>query len=171
MRLHSISPRRAISERSSAARSRCANLKGLGQALNFRRIKITPGETLIIHYSVTGRLEITRQQSGSANPNSLAKPARISSFTGESRPKPAATFVPGVLKTPAHLNRDAGDRVARPRVAAEVAPISDQEFDELAALRKARCWEAPIFQPWHPSYRQVMARLTELEAKERAACG
>jgi hypothetical protein len=52
-----------------------------------------------------------------------------------------------------------------------VPAISDDEFDELAALRKAQAWNAPMFQPSHPSYQRAMARLRELQAKERRLCG
>lgn len=53
---------------------------------------------------------------------------------------------------------------------APAAAIDDTEFEELAALRKAQAWGTPVFQPGHPKHQQVLARLTELEAKERA-CG
>jgi hypothetical protein len=43
------------------------------------------------------------------------------------------------------------------------------EFDELAGLRKARAWGAPMFQPGHGKYVEALARLNELEAKELAA--
>ncbi len=45
------------------------------------------------------------------------------------------------------------------------------EHDELAALRKAQAWGAPLFQRAHPGYTAALARLAELEAKERAAAG
>jgi hypothetical protein len=48
-------------------------------------------------------------------------------------------------------------------------PISETEFDELSALRKAQAWGAPLFQCGHAKYQQTIARLRELEAKERAA--
>jgi hypothetical protein len=45
-------------------------------------------------------------------------------------------------------------------------PISAREFDELAALRKAQAWGAPLFQPCHPNYQDALIRLKELERKE-----
>jgi hypothetical protein len=47
-------------------------------------------------------------------------------------------------------------------------PISATEFEELAGLRKAKGWGTAIFQPGHPRYAGTMARMAELEAKERA---
>lgn len=55
------------------------------------------------------------------------------------------------------------------RAVPAAAPISENEFEELAGLRKAQGWGTPIFQPGHPKYQQTRARLRELEAKERAA--
>jgi hypothetical protein len=52
--------------------------------------------------------------------------------------------------------------------AAGAAPISDGEFEELAGLRRAQGWGTAIFQPGHPKYERTMARMAELEAKERA---
>jgi hypothetical protein len=52
-------------------------------------------------------------------------------------------------------------------VAPVAAPISDREYEELAGLRQGQGWGAPMFQPWHPKYPQTMARVSELEAKER----
>jgi hypothetical protein len=57
----------------------------------------------------------------------------------------------------------------RQEAAPAVAPISEDEFEELAILRKAQCWCTPVFQPGHPDYGQAMARLKQLEAKERLA--
>jgi hypothetical protein len=57
---------------------------------------------------------------------------------------------------------------SRQEVAPAASAISEKEFEELAALRKAQAWGTPVFQPGHPLCQQVMARLTELEAKERA---
>jgi hypothetical protein len=45
------------------------------------------------------------------------------------------------------------------------------DYRELAALRQAQAWGAPVFQPSHARYRQVLARFQELEARERAATG
>ena len=47
-------------------------------------------------------------------------------------------------------------------------PISFSEYDELSALRKAHAWGTPMFQPNHPRYQELIARLKELEAKELA---
>ena len=47
-------------------------------------------------------------------------------------------------------------------------PISLTEYDELSALRKSRAWGTPMFQPNHPRYQELIARLKELEAKELA---
>ena len=58
---------------------------------------------------------------------------------------------------------------ARRRAVSGATPITENEFEELAALRKAQGWGTPLFQPGHPKYQQTLARLTELEAKERAA--
>ena len=49
--------------------------------------------------------------------------------------------------------------------------ITFTEYDELSALRKAQAWGAPMFQPNHPRYSQAIARLNQLEAKERAPRG
>jgi hypothetical protein len=51
-----------------------------------------------------------------------------------------------------------------------VASISDDEFEELAALRKAQGWCTPMFHPTHPNYQGALARLAQLEGKERLAC-
>jgi hypothetical protein len=157
MILSSVNSRRAAPGQSRATRNRFRELRGMGPALNFRRIKILPGETLIIHYCATGRLEIRRQNSGN--------------LTAARTTKPTAPLSPGMVNTPACVNRDAGSRMVYQRVSGSAMPISEQEFDELAALRKSQCWDTPIFHPSHPSYRRVMARLRELEAKERAASG
>jgi hypothetical protein len=50
-----------------------------------------------------------------------------------------------------------------------VAAISTLEYAELAGLRKAQAWGAPMFQPGHGKYVEALARLHELEAKELAA--
>ena len=47
--------------------------------------------------------------------------------------------------------------------------ISDTEFEELAGLRKAQAWGAPIFRSGHPNHADALARIEELETKERAA--
>jgi hypothetical protein len=59
--------------------------------------------------------------------------------------------------------------VALPGLTPVFAPITDEEFEELSSLRKARAWGTPLFQPNHPRYGQALARLQELEAKEQAA--
>jgi hypothetical protein len=57
----------------------------------------------------------------------------------------------------------------------DVAPaagiISTAEHDELAGLRKAQAWGDPMFQARNAKYTGAMARLHELEAKERATAG
>ncbi len=60
---------------------------------------------------------------------------------------------------------------ARQEAVPAVAPITEDEFEELAGLRKAQCWCTPVFQPDHPDYGRAMTRLKQLEAKERRACG
>jgi hypothetical protein len=57
------------------------------------------------------------------------------------------------------------EQVGAARVSDE--PISAREFDELAALRKAQAWGAPLFQSNHPKYHDTLIRLKELERKER----
>jgi hypothetical protein len=47
---------------------------------------------------------------------------------------------------------------ARRRAALAGPPITENEFEELAALRKAQGWGAPLFQPGHSKYRQALAR-------------
>jgi len=102
---------------------------------NNLRIKMQPGETLVIRYCAINGFRIRRRLSRVGHRHRSATPAR-------------------------NLNRGADCGPA--------TPISPCEFDELAALRKAQCWGTPLFQPSHPNYRRTMARLTELEAKERA---
>jgi hypothetical protein len=58
---------------------------------------------------------------------------------------------------------------ARQRAIPAAAPISESEFEELGGLRMAQGWGTPMFQPGHPKCQQALARLAELEAKERAA--
>jgi hypothetical protein len=48
-------------------------------------------------------------------------------------------------------------------------PISSVEHAELSWLRKAQAWGTPLFQSTHAGYSQAIARLRELEVKERAA--
>jgi hypothetical protein len=55
-----------------------------------------------------------------------------------------------------------------PKVARGSVAISDAEYEELTYLRKAQAWGAPLFQPGHRNYAQALARLSELQAKERA---
>ena len=105
------------------------------------RIKKLRDETLVIYISATGTHEMRRLRSQLPGQLRHAKPpADIQSLSGS-----------GALE------------------ALTVVTISENEFEELATLRKARGWDTPIFQPHHPQYRQAMGRLTELEAKERAA--
>jgi hypothetical protein len=58
---------------------------------------------------------------------------------------------------------------ARPGGTPTVEPITAHEFEELAGLRKAQAWGTPMFQPGHANYQQALARIAELETKERAA--
>jgi hypothetical protein len=171
MILPSVKPCGAVPGRLRATRNRFRELRGMEHALNFRRIKILPGETLIIHYGATGRLEIRRLQSGVPGPNQFPKSAAIIDPAASITPKTSATLAPGTVKTRAGLGGGVGRDMVCERVAASATPINPKEFDELAALRKSQCWDTPIFQPSHPSYRRVMARLRELEAKEQAASG
>jgi hypothetical protein len=46
--------------------------------------------------------------------------------------------------------------------------ITSAEYDELTALRKARAWGTPLFQPGHAQYAAALTRLKQLETKELA---
>ena len=69
---------------------------------------------------------------------------------------------------PAILPFVRGPRLATANVTEEPNAITFAEYDELSALRKAHAWGTPMFQPNHPHYQELMARLKELEAKELA---
>ena len=171
MMLSFLESRGAYPGQLSTKLNRFRDLRGTEHALNFRRIKIRQGETLIIHYGAAGQVEIRRLEAGAPRPTRFSNAVEGIRANALSRPKPRATVAPRMVKIPARLNGDATRHIVRRQVAALAMPISEQEFDELAALRKSQCWGAPIFQPSHPSYRRMMARLRELEEKELAASG
>jgi hypothetical protein len=138
--------------------------------LSFLRIKILRGETLIIHCCAGGQLEIRRLASGILGAPRSQNIPHVARSTGSRTPGTRIILGEGVLNTPAQLNTSAKPSLALQAAAPAARPINDVEFDELAALRKAQSWETPIFQPGHPNYHRTVARLAELEAKERAAC-
>ena len=82
---------------------------------------------------------------------------------------------PGMYRTRLDVHRAGSDLhltnipAAQPRKVQLPSAINDSEYEELAGLRKAQAWGAPMFQSGHPKQKEALARLNELQAKECAA--